>query len=324
MIIKYLRIFIIIAALMFLAACEKIINEDINHVTRKLVIYSFLSPEKPIEVSVTSSVPILDNDTIIYVSNATVQVYEDGVLLENLYCNSNTRSYTGDSITPFPGKKYRIEVSATNFATASCETVIPIPVQITSLDTMTRLSKEGNNYSSIHFIIKANITDPVSEENYYLMCLENKDYSSISPTTNTDNYIITEFMTKNALVELYSYKPFLNFQQVQNNEDIGFSTNKENYINSNYIAFSDIAFNGKTTSMELELNNYYIQDSMEYRVKLISVSKDYFKNITSMALYANSNDPFTEKVQVYSNVKGGLGMVFASSLNSKSIVRKHY
>jgi hypothetical protein len=322
--IRFYIILNFIAAIICITACEKIINEDIEHIDPKLVVYSFLTPENPIVVSVTSSISILESNTINYVTDATVQVFEEGSLLENLYYNSDTRSYAGDTIKPIPGKKYRIVVSAPNFETASCEVVIPIPVDIASIDTFKRNSTNNNYYSGMHFVLRANIADPASEDNYYLMCLENNYYPSSQSLPNHDTFYLVEFMTTSALVELYGGDQFVNFQQVQGSQGPGGSTGNNSYIWSIYIAFSDIAINGKTANLEMEINDYSTLDSSEYRVKLISVTQDYYKNITSGALYKDGNGPFSEKVQMYCNIKGGLGMVFASCSIKKSIVRRHH
>lgn len=316
MIIKNIKIWVLVVLMTIFFACEKVIDMDIENKAPSLVLNCFMNPDSLFQISVTRSIPILENETIMYVNNATVKIFEGDNLLETLTYNENTQTYKSNILKPAPGINYRIEVSAPNYTTAICETAIPLPVSIASIDTFSRSSynSEFNSYYD-NFVIKVNLSDPGNEENYYLMRIESQDFNPLSPHNTYYG-----FMIKNILIELYSYDLFLNFQQAQNDNGIGLSNNQNNYIWATYIAFSDIAFNGKNTSFELEINNYIIKDSID--VNLISVSKDYYKYITSEALYSNSGDPFTEKVQMYCNIRNGMGIVFASSSSSKSIIRK--
>lgn len=318
----------------FLISCYKDIDMDIENATPKLVINTFLSPDFLFEISVTSSLHILESTTIIYVEDATVKISEGGVLLEVLEYNENSHKYASNDLKPEPGKIYHIEVSAPHYETVVSETSLPFPVTIESIDTFLRQSFENNldGEKIYNFVLKVNINDPGNEENYYLMCIENPSVKYLTPDTSIQEskYAIStyDFYINNILIELtsstsFSGSLFSGFSLVNNDEDIEISPKRNKYLFANFIAFSDIAFNGKQASFELELPDNMYEDTSQYNVRLISISKDYYKYITSEALYFCTDRPFSEKARIYCNVKNGLGIVLACSMNSKSIIRKH-
>jgi hypothetical protein len=77
-----------------------------------------------------------------------------------------------------------------------------------------------------------------------------------------------------------------------------------------YFVFSDELFNGKDYSLKFRLESppeHYDR----CKVVLRHISKDYYLYVRTVA--AESDDIFTEPVQIYSNVNGGIGIMAAST-----------
>ena len=63
------------------ASCDIVVDLDIPEHERVLVVNSILTTDSMINASISHSVGAFDASSISYVNNATVEVYEDGVLL---------------------------------------------------------------------------------------------------------------------------------------------------------------------------------------------------------------------------------------------------
>lgn len=309
-------LFLVVAAL----SCEKIIDEDIKIKEPKLTLNVFLNPDSLFSVSVTQSISILLNDTIIYVPNASVKIFENGTFIEELAYNYITKLYSSNSRKPSDGNDYRIEVSATGFPTATADVHIPVPVDIASIDTFMKQNESSFYGRPMVFVVKTTVSNPSNEENFYIFYLERPPFIK-SPSVDF-RFFSEHILINNVIIELTSDKLFIDYWNGGNNQGIG--TSEERYLDGNYFALSDKAFNGKSTSFEFEVqnnNNIFGDDSIVYEMKVLSVNKDYFTFIISESQYNEGGDPFTELASVYSNVKGGYGIVFGSSSSSRRIVR---
>ena len=66
---------------MLFASCDIVVDLDIPEHERVLVVNSILTTDSMINASISHSVGAFDASSISYVNNATLKVYEDGVLL---------------------------------------------------------------------------------------------------------------------------------------------------------------------------------------------------------------------------------------------------
>jgi hypothetical protein len=86
--------------------------------------------------------------------------------------------------------------------------------------------------------------------------------------------------------------------------------------------FSDELFNGKEYSLKFSFNSstYIYKDQtynqtskvpikQELNIELQSISESYFKYLRSQSASASTIEFFSEPVQIYSNVKGGIGIL---------------
>lgn len=308
-----------------LNSCEKVIDMNIDEQEPKLVLISYLNPDSLIEVSVSKSVHILDYDSIIFVETAKVKVFENETLIEELSYNANSHSFRSNTVKPAIGKRYRIEASANGYKEVTAEVDIPIPVSITSIDTFPREYPDFNaNWYGVRssagwFTVKLIFDDPVQDENFYIISILRKESYNPGKTTFYDNYKCS-FSINSMLVEYSSLEQLLNFIAESDNSGLG-GDNQENYIYASQIAFSDKAINGKQVSMQLNIDNGVDVDSIHFEIQLTSISKSYYRYVASEALYQDSGGPFTEKVQMYSNIKNGYGIIMGSSNAIKTMTR---
>ena len=76
--------------LSFCYSCKKTIDMNIPLKEKKIIINSIFNPDSVIKVNVSKSYTIVEDiGADRYINDATVKLYEDNVLKENLFCSSN-------------------------------------------------------------------------------------------------------------------------------------------------------------------------------------------------------------------------------------------
>jgi hypothetical protein len=310
-----LKISILIVCLALgISSCVKEIDSDIRDVAPKLVINSLFSTDSLIEISLTKSLSVLDAPDFKPIDNGTVLVYEDDQLLEELQYSNLSETYKSMTKRPVQGKHYRIEAETPGLSKVSGETFIPMPVPLSLIDT-TKIMGEHFGFS---YIFNVSFKDPLNEENFYILMMRLFVYYQGHEQEYPNNFTIK----KSPVFEYESFNVFLGFQAIdENNDIIGSTSNNDLY--SSQICFSDAQFNGKEIHFDPLAYGTTSPDSLKYVIQLISISSDYYKFIRSYVLYNSSNDnPFSELVQMYSNIQGGYGIVLGCSSSTKTFVSK--
>ena len=320
---KYLNIIF----LGILTACfSGCINElEFNGEVTKpyLVMNGYVTPDSVVKVHLTKSKFFLQSDeTFTFVTNATVKLYVNN-------SEKETMPYTGEgyytsTYKPLVGDIIKIVASNSEFSNVNSTIEVLNPSVILSVDSSNHVYQRNYQitYESINggpyiadtvgysvneeFDFKIKFKDEVDEINYYRINFNLINYYENDSTS-------TEM--------LYTYSDDIVFTNGQETSDI---IGIEDY-SSNYYEFSDELFNGKEYSMKMSYHlytNYYTDEDYlqwntnnkvplrrELYVTLHSISKAYFLYLKTRAASSNEMDFFSEPVQVYSNIMGGLGIL---------------
>ncbi|MCK9498675.1 MAG: DUF4249 domain-containing protein [Bacteroidales bacterium] len=322
-IFKYSLIFIIFTSIVFIIACEKTIEIDIEDTKPKLVLNAELNPDSTIKVNITRSRHILDNAMITNVEDAQVKIYEDEIFIGNLIYDKNGNYRL--NYKPKKGKNYKIIVEHPNYETVKATSFIISKIENISIDTSSTYDEYGNSITNLNIKFK----DPANEKNYYMLKLRDKykteiwDYSIIvidTIYTGPDTTIVN--ISQGAFTYEYS------------TEVVYFSSNDINLDEDNYfagvLAISDELFDGKEYLLKTSFDanyTYYSTDTSLIYIDFYSISQDYYKYIKSRNKYTYSvGDPFSEPVMVFTNVENGLGILGSAHANTDSILikRKNY
>lgn len=278
-----ISIFIIIAFLF--TACEKTIEFDGEVKTPKLVLNGMLMADSTLTIHLSHSLSVIDNGEIGNITNASVYLYENGVVIDTLSHKGNGY-YTSD-ITIASGKEYEIRASAANYESIDASDIVPSPITV---DSITNKIVNGQDGEEIHFNIYIN--DKEAEENYYIIRL----YSSTYWMGGNDWY--------QDWVECYD--PYV--------EDIGYG---DNYYADVFLP--DNMFNGEQYNLEIS-TYWYEEDTTDYRIEVLSCSKAYYNYSKSIMRYEmTEGDPFSQPVQVYSNINNGFGIFAGGNIYKKII-----
>jgi hypothetical protein len=311
---KTLTYLSILGLFLFVIACEKTIEINLEDAKIRIVLNAELNPDSTISVNITRSRHILDNAAIVPITDATVTLYEDDVLIGTLSYKSSGNYDI--NYKPIVGKTYKIEVAHGNYDDVYAFTIIPEAIPITDIDT----TKSYDEYGSQIYNFSIKFTDPSVERNYYMIGMRNR-YSYEAWDENLIVYDTLYVGPDTTIVHI----EYGGYYWTKTTENLWFQTDDmiidEVIYFNNVGVFSDELINGKEYSVKLRVDGYgmYSDTNMVF-VDLYAISPEYYKYLTSFARHQNANgDPFAEPVMVFSNVVEGIGIFAASKVYTDSI-----
>ncbi len=278
----FLYIIFILSVSSFLSGCIRTLDEkDLPKVEPKLVIGGYISPQDTIiKIFVGKSVPIFQsgqrfNDNP--VKDAAVLLSGNGVSTSLLY-DENLSSYTvpASQYPIIPGATYHLTVSTPAGLFAEAETTVPQDVNSSltfSLDTVETSTTYG--YSGKSLQISVLWDDILNQNNYYRI------YGEIGVLYDSTFYQYPR----------YNYSDVLQFD-------------------TKTIVIKDIGYvNGKVGPIKADTPLEKKQFS-DISLSLLNTDRNYYEFYKSYDSNYQDNF-FSEPQNIYTNVKGGLG-VFAS------------
>jgi hypothetical protein len=294
------------------ASCESVLFIELEESDKLIVVNGTLHNQSPVSVQISRTRHILDNAPIIPLENATVTLFREGNLVEQLpYAGEGY--YRSEHYVPDMGVAYRIEVENQGFPSVSASSSIPESIPIVSLDTSMKSHElEYTWWSSNESYLQMDVTihDPAGEENYYLLDMM-ADRSRTEYRDTTVNYIDSLYHNGEwhyfvndstyTLHDIYRFsdQPFLLSDDLIVEEETGIG-----------ILFSDQLIDGKTYSIRVETWSYALEsaDSAVVDLRLHSISESYYKYLkTRQKHYDSVEDFMAVPVIVYSNVEAGTG-----------------
>ncbi len=315
-VIRYLPALMILA--IAAGSCESVIEFKGDGADPKPVIYSMLHPDSLIKVSVAVSHAVFDEKyEAKQITNAVVQVYRDGVLLETLkyippgpqsdwYPTDPYSRYVSSVNKPVFGSTYRIEVEIPGMGTASGEAMLPALVPIIAIDTGSVIREWGERQLEVRLKFR----DPAGKDDYYRLTARGIGGNYLGnkgePYMPSNPVVITE---ADLSFGVY-YEPLITPKQ----EDDIFGM----YLENTYSLFNDELIAGK--EYDLTLRYHYNRPDPEYYefahsyFSLHSLSRDLYLYLQSLSAHRQTRENFlAEPVMVYTNVSNGLGVVGAMS-----------
>lgn len=312
------RVFpLIIAALMTVgfASCEKVIEFNGDITDPYIVVISMPESDSTWMLRISQSRFFLSSADVPSIDNAQVIVTVNG--------NESTATSEGSGmyntgIVPQPGDSLSIRVITTNRGEVTAGCRIPQRPNISDFTVEYDTTMYENRWTDIYDSVRVNryvdgniklnfkLHDPSNERNYYMVRLATYSGDWTYRWFEIDDDILFDIDATNEVFDLY------------NDED----------NNGTTVSFSDERINGNTHPIIISLyigylspNTYFDEPDQELefyptRIEVYAISRDqYLYNKTLKA--ANNYDDFaqilSEPVQVHTNIKGGIGILGASS-----------
>ena len=307
----------IIFTTLFLLSCQKEIEIDLPVNEPNVVVHSYLSPSITLDSNSVGveiqTTQVLNSQTIKYITDATVVLTEDNVIIDTLiYATDLNRYISQNSVfNPEYGKIYNIEVLL-NKKTLTAQTKIPQVVEI--IETTFIPVSYKDEYNGAISEVGIMFQDPPNENNYYEVLFVN--YSINYPLFYGDGSIlIYDVTSEDIAITSESYYP----------------TIIEFYLDQpKSLLFSDKTFQGELktltihTRLRQSVGSFYGFVPQEVKITLRHVSEDYYFYKTKMYdhLYTQEEDILYgvgEPQELHSNITNGLG-VFGSYNSSVNIM----
>ncbi len=320
------KIIFLLPLIYFLTSCQKVIEFNGPVTDPIVVVNSLVTPNAVVKVVLSKSRFFLSNDTAFtMIDTATVSLYVNGVMKETLNHTSNGtflsiyKPVVGDSIgllVQVPGKN-----------TIQCSTSILPQVPVVSIDTATVLT--GLNNPLINVSVPSNgglpvidtigttigrkmklilkFNDDTNKQNFYRLVVYIKTYTSIK-VTNNYTFSFDDIVSGNT-----------------SNDTIGPPTS---LASNKFNVFNDDLFNGKQYALKFSVDDNkdsYLSGKSPLVVKkelyidLQSISRNYYLYLQTRS-NARNNSFFSEPVQVYTNIDGGIGILGSYTSNVTKIV----
>ena len=316
---------LIVLSLLIMASCTKDVNIILPEHSPSLVVNSYFNPDSLWEISVTHDRQTLSDSTIQNVENATVELFENGTLVETLsYFPPEGISWGDDfyerrgfykSLTHRPslGAEYTLKVAADDYDSVESTDVVPastVEIQsfsyeginaegAASFEVKMRDMGEGLDYYHLLLRVKQDYWYLYDGDTIWGASPEHWKYFYISSTA--DDVLETETDGLESVAASYGY------------------------------LYSDELFNGNTKTInlgvwsladELSVGNPEYGTRFELKAVVRTVSEAYYRYQKSLALqYTYSDDPFSEPVFIFNNIEGGFGNFSGySSVVSETLV----
>ncbi len=284
-------ILFLMACLFLISSCEKEIDIKLSQKEKKIVINSFFNNEEFLHVNISSNQPSTDGDTVDFIQNACVLLYDNDIFLDTLRWLSGG-DYVSDKVIPGISIPYKLKVEVPGLSTATTDVSrIPVNVKHFSVDTSSYVDKiSGKLVRHIRLKFK----DIENTANYYLLYMvwEGTRYEYDMDSTIADSVKtygkVRDYGQGQGIIVPYTGKLFFSDELME-----GDTIERDIYFAQKIGGTDPASFN----------------NLMAY-INLCTISEEYYLYAKSYAdqSFAIDFSLFVEPVSVFSNINNGYGI----------------
>jgi len=307
----------IIFTILAFASCEKEIQFRGEITDPQIVVNSFITPDSVISAQVSESRFFLNSETTFRnIENADISLFVNDTFKERLN-HTNNGIYKG-TYKPIAGETITLKVLVPSKAEVSCKTGVESQTEIIKVDVTGSSIVENNGTSSA--IFPNELTEETSNRNI-------KFTLTFSDEANKQNFYRLVVTTRTHYLNEYQDDYNFSFDDIVSGNSNENSVGPPTSLSSNaYNVFSDELFNGKQYSLKFSIdeNKYYYGEEQtnskkEVYINLQSISKGYYLYLKTRDASNDSNGFFSEPIQIYNNVEGGIGILGSYTSSVKKI-----
>jgi len=317
-------IWFVLLSISILTSCEKEINFDGDSTESQIVLSSFITPDSTIKANVSESQFFLNNDYLFKaVENAEVSVYFNGTLKEIMQHTS--KGVYICSIKPSIGDIVKLVVKVPDKEDISAETSIYPKANIIKIDSIVTwtgakpiiemvstvengLTKTGMlvvgkyRFRTIRYILT--FEDAANIKNYYRLVVNQTSTFNGKKKVNY-NFSLDDIVSGNTK-DLLSGIPTINESKNQ------------------FHVFTDELINGKSYPLSFSISDTASIYLPEYQrplpqktieIDLQSICNSFYLFLKTRSNQKTANQLFSEPIQIFNNVNGGIGMVGSYTSN---------
>jgi len=318
--IRFFITFIFVIAL--LSSCFKEVKFDDNDFKPMLVLNGIVEQDTNFVVNVSQTHSILTQvDTLnVFILDATVKLFENDKYLETLIFDSLGIYHSINKAKA--NTKYKITVEKEGFETATgyFDFTNPASFEVKNVeyelrDTIMYYDKPvsgSDNFTRVNLNYTIVINDNANEKNNYsLFVYSNVQEIGSGMIFNENGYEeYIEYIDNGYSKIWYNFIDEFDYQKYENYFKSFYT------FNTSFDILTDDFFNGQ--KLELNYECYFTTTDLQpLKINLVNVSDELLKYLESEQL---SNDvagnPYTEPVNIYSNVENGVGITIGLSSSS--------
>ncbi|GGH64606.1 DUF4249 domain-containing protein [Phaeocystidibacter marisrubri] len=256
--------------------------------------------EDSVQFILSNSIDILDIGIPGPIQNADVQIREVGGAWIPVIERASGY-YSTNALQIVTGKSYEVKASATGYDDVSAKCTVPFPIAINSFKyESTVYPPDTFNFYDAYKVYNLKLQDPGNGRRYFCITAE---YRYNDTTLGSTGYE----------VQLTSKSPYARP-----------ITDGDYYYRLNELFGTNEGFEGKEVNIPLQLYNEGWEpnpgDDISLYITVKTLDESGYKYHTSRQRYqqfGGSGDLFSQPVQVFTNVKGGLGFLGGYSLRDK-------
>lgn len=327
-------LFLALLAISIQSCYKELDYEDLDF-KPEIVLNGLVYQDSIIEVNVARTKSIIEHSEILpFLDNAEVKLFENDVYVEDLTYDSLGNYHS--TITAKAKTSYRLEVRTDELETATAGfslrelkdfTLSNIHYEITDttvtfndisieniIDGVYVPAETDTNLMLVQLKFDIVFVDDAAEENYYSY----ENYGNFNALIHTSIYNPESGEIEVIILEEESsaHLSFQNFHDYDRYFPDGRSSHN-GYREGYYI--SDELFNGNEVNFSLR-TFYYTGNIDPVEIILFSYPYEYVYFHTTGTRYMNArNNPFSQPINIYSNVENGIGIVCGVSKSRQTI-----
>lgn len=289
-------------SILLIVSCTKRIEFNQDQIEEKIVVNSLFTEDSLWNAHISHSRSILDTSQHNFLDNATVSIFDESNNLVTTLDHISDGFYQSSSATPIANETYRIEVDAPGFNSVSASNAIPTQVPIVNVDTVSSYNSEGDPI----MLVSMNFTDPPGVSNYYMIEMQYIFDMSQWGWGEDEERGRLEISCSDPNIETVNSFSFLGVDNAYN-----------------YLLLKDDQFDGQNYTLEFYVINWaeFKDEQLEGEIRLMNTSEEFFNYRKSYEIYETAlNNPFSQPVQVFSNINGGMGVFAGGTLNVWPVV----
>lgn len=273
------RLLLFLIVLVFVS-CEEEVILDFEH-EPKLCLNCILNPDSTITARLTISKKLDNTDDFVSVNNATISLYEEDILLGKLLEVGNGNYKLTQK--PIKGKKYKIIAEVGDYNRITATTIIPQAPSLNYIKDTTGYDE----YNLLRYNLNVRIIDKPGKDYYWLFGSHSMNGVMYGGGCRAINAPFVD--TFNRKIDVEEQYGFTHFMQIRISDE-GYDGQNLDFIIPNFVV-SD------------QYNSFY-----QHFLKADEHYDKYIKTTIINRMKEDSELPFYEPIQIYSNIENGYGI----------------
>ncbi len=317
-------IWLVLLSISIFTSCEKEIDFDGETTESQLVLNSFITPDSTIAANISESQFFLNNDYLFKaVENAEVSIYCNGILKETMQHSLNGKYISATK--PEVGDIVKLVVKVPEKDEITGETTIYPKANVVKLDSIVIWTGAKPIIETVNTVDNGlPKTETIVVGKYRFRTI--RYILTFEDAANMKNYyrlVVSQTSTFNGKKKV-NYDYTLDDIVSGNTKDLLPGIPAINESKNQFHVFTDELINGKTYPLSFTIRDTASIYLPEYQrplpkktveIDLQSVCNNFYLFLKTRSDQQTANQLFSEPIQIFNNVTGGIGLVGSYTSN---------